>query len=139
MHPWWSPQAHRVGRRHVQVFVPAVDRDGEPVPRGQAHWVEQCLRVLGTHFGGATAFPPSRGVWRDDERGGGLVFEETVIVFAYVSEDDLTGAAGKELLAFVMDLGRTTNQGEVGIFVDGAYYGFRQFDDSDPEPEGEST
>ena len=137
MPPQWDSEAQRVGRRHVQIFVPAVDRDGVPIPQGQAYWVEECLRMMGTSFGGATAFPPSRGVWRDDERGGKLVFEDTVLVFSYVAEQDLSGHAGEALLDFVTRLGREANQGEVGVFVDGAYFGFQSFGDSHTQKEGD--
>ncbi len=85
--------------------------------------------MMGSNFGGATAFPPARGVWRDDERDGRLVYEDTVIVFSYVSDDDLTGTAGDALVEFVLRLGRDGKQGEVGVFVDGTYYGFQSFDE----------
>jgi hypothetical protein len=143
---WFEPESERVGRRHVQIFLPSVDRDGLSIPEGQEYWVEECLKVLGSLFGGATAFPPARGVWRDDERGE-LRYDNTVIVFSYVAEDDLTGTAGRQLHGFLMRLGRETNQGEVGILVDGEYRGFRRFDefsehgtdDDDPEyREGEN-
>jgi hypothetical protein len=130
----WISDAARVGSRHVQLFVPAVDRDGGPVPRGQKYWVQECLTVMGSQFGGATAFPPSQGVWRDDEHGGRLVYEETVIVFSYVSDEDLNGAAGRVLLEFINRLGRDGNQGEVGVFVDGTYYGFQSFETSSEAP-----
>jgi len=42
--------------------------------------------MLGLLFRGATAFPPSRGVWRDDERGGELLFDDTRMVLSYVAE-----------------------------------------------------
>ena len=106
MSSWWNADAKRVGTRHVQVFVPSVDRDGEPVPLGQAHSVEECLSEMGRLFGGATAFPPSRGVWRDDDRGGQLVYDDTVIVFSYVADEDLASAAGEGLHDFVMRLAR---------------------------------
>lgn len=125
---WFNPEAARIGSRHVQVFVPSVDRDGKPVPRGQPYWVDECLRVLGQWFGGATALPPARGVWRDDDAGGALVYDETVVVFSYVAEEDLVGEAGAAVQLFLERLGRETNQGEVGLFVDGTYYGFRIFD-----------
>lgn len=126
----WSEQiAGRVGSKHVQIFVPSVDRDEEPIPQGQEYWTEECLRVMGEQFGGATAFPPSRGVWRDDERGGSLVFDETVIVFSYVAEDDLTGEGGKALMQFIKRLGREGRQGEVGVFVDGRYFGIQDFEE----------
>lgn len=126
---WSEDLAERVGDKHVQIFLPSVDRKGNPVPQGQGYWVEECLRVMGEQFGGATAFPPSRGVWRDDDNGGNLIYDDTVVVFSYVASDDLTGEGGTELLGFAKRLGRETRQGEVGIYVDGRYFGIRDFEE----------
>jgi hypothetical protein len=80
--------------------------------------------------------PPARGVWRDDDRDGELVFDDTVIVFSYVAERDLSGEAGELVHEFLMRLGRETSQGEVGMFVDGVYYGFQNFDVAEGVIEG---
>jgi len=125
---WLEKGVGRVGSHHVQVFVPSVDRDGKPIKGGQETWVERCLEVMGLAFGGATAFPPARGVWRDDDRGGRLIYDDPVIVFSYAQESALTGPAAEQLSTFLMRLGRDTNQGEVGIFVDGNYYGIQNFE-----------
>lgn len=126
--PWLGGEPDQLSAHHVQVFVPSVDREGQPIPRGQEYWVEECLRIMGSNFGGATALPPARGVWRDDEAGGELLYDNTVVVFSYVTEEDLTGQAGVQLYEFLMRLGREGAQGEVGLFVDGRYYGYRTFD-----------
>lgn len=126
---WAEGLTERVGNKHVQIFIPSVDRDGKPVPRGQEHWVDECLRVMGEQFGGATAFPPSRGVWRDDERGRKLVYDDTVVVFSYAADRDLTGEGGEALLRFAKRLGREARQGEVGVYVDGTYFGIRDFEE----------
>ena len=65
------------------LFIPSVDRDSRGID--QDTWVGKALDFLGNTFGGATAFPKARGVWRDDERGGKLVFDEPVVVQCYVS------------------------------------------------------
>jgi hypothetical protein len=114
------------------VFVPSVDRDELPIPKGQDYWVTEFLGLMGKLFGGATAFPPARGVWYDDERDH-LVYDNTVIVFSYVVEADLRGDAGRALHDLLMRMGREAKQGEVGIFVDGTYFGFREFAIRGPE------
>lgn len=53
----------------VVLFVPSVERDGITTI-DQDRWVDAALEVFGQLFGGATAFPRAKGVWRDDERGG---------------------------------------------------------------------
>jgi hypothetical protein len=42
------------------LFIPSKDRTGQAIDQG--YWVEQALTVLGTLFGGATAFPQGKGV-----------------------------------------------------------------------------
>ncbi len=76
--------------------------------------------MLGTCFGGATAFPRARGVWRDDVQGGELVFDEPVIINCYTSES-LIEAHVKTLRDFLMEMGLKTNQGAVGLVIDRDY------------------
>lgn len=94
---------------------------------------------MGKQFGGATAFPPARGVWRDDERKGELIYDETVIVFSYVDPSSFTDEAGEELMKFIRRLGSEGHQGEVGAFVDGTYYGFQDFEEQSTQSTVGST
>src|SRR5207244_13198355 len=89
-----------------------------------AGWV---LATLGRLFRGATAYPRGKGVWRDDERGGVLLTEEPVIVFSYVASPDLTVEALTGLYGTLARLGRETKQGEVGVVIDGKYYGITDY------------
>ena len=89
------------------------------------------MRVLASQFRGATAFPPGRGAWRDDQRGGELIYEDTALVTAYADPEALTADALRVLRRFLHRLGRETNQGEVGIVIEGDYYGITHYD---PEP-----
>ena len=70
-----------LGTSQIVIFVPSLDREGKPIV--QDYWVDQILTTLGNLFRGATAYPRGRGVWRDDQRGGLLLWEEPVIVFSY--------------------------------------------------------
>jgi hypothetical protein len=45
------------------LFIPSVDRYEQLIDQGA--WVERALDFLGSTFGGATAFPKAKGVWRD--------------------------------------------------------------------------
>ncbi len=119
------------GALQVTLFVPSVDRSGESID--QKEWVEAALEVCGKLFRGATAFPPGRGVWRDDAHGGTLVFDDTVMVTSFTPPRELTPRAQVELRGFLHRLGREARQGEVGIVVGGEYYGISRFD---PPPEG---
>jgi len=104
------------------LFIPSVDRDGEPIDQG--HWEKEALTTLGTLFGGATAFPQGRGVWRDDERGGGLVYDAPVIIQCYTNEDAIDARAG-ELREFLVRMGESTHQGAVGFVIDRSYLEIR--------------
>ncbi|HUG63127.1 MAG TPA: hypothetical protein VMP03_14860 [Methylomirabilota bacterium] len=70
-------------------------------PIDHARWVDEALTVLASLFRGATAYPRGLGQWRDDE------------------------------LPFSHRLGRETDQGEVGLVVDSAYYPITRFDEEE--------
>ena len=100
------------------LFIPSVDRDSRPV--AQDKWVNEALRVLGKLFGGATAFPKGRGVWRDDARGGTLVFDRPVVIQCYTSER-LISRLASELKEFLIRMGAETRQGAIGLVIDRDY------------------
>ena len=78
------------GRKRVLVvlFIPSVERDGMSTI-DQAFWVDAALEMFGRVFGGATAYPKAKGIWRDDERGGTLVKDEPVVVHCYTTPVDI--------------------------------------------------
>jgi hypothetical protein len=45
--------------------------------------------MFGRVFGGATAYPKAKGVWRDDERGGTLVMDEPVVIHCYTTPQSI--------------------------------------------------
>jgi hypothetical protein len=114
------------GTVQITLFILSVDRVSQPID--QVYWRDEALRASGRLFRGATAFPPGRGVWRDDAADGALVFDDTVLVTSYAAEIDVTDAALTELRRFLHRLGREARQGEVGIIVDGAYHGIVEYD-----------
>ena len=114
-----------VGTSLIVIFVPSRDRNSQPIE--QEYWVDEVLTTLGRLFRGATAYPRGQGIWRDDERGGTLVTEEPVIVFSYVSEADLTTNALSILYRTLSRMGREAYQGEIGVVIDGTYYGITEY------------
>jgi hypothetical protein len=118
------------GTLPITLFLPGVDRDGRPID--QESRLREALRVFGRLFRGATAVLPGRGVWRDEARGGELVFDDMVLVTSYVAPDDLAPEALRELRSFLHRLGRESRQGEVGIVIAGRYYGITDFDAAAP-------
>lgn len=100
------------------LFIPSKDRTDKPID--QEYWVEQALRVLGELFGGATAFPRGRGVWRDDAQDGRLLFDEPVVIQCYTGEQFLQKQA-PALRSFLHRMGREARQGAVGLVIDREY------------------
>lgn len=110
------------GVDQVTLFIASVDRFGEAID--QAYWRDQALKTFGHLFRGATAFPPGRGVWRDDERGGELVYDDTQMVTSYVAEGTFEDEETlTRLKGFLCRMGQEANQGEVGIVIDSTYFG----------------
>ena len=60
-------------------------------------------------------------------RGSALLFETTVMILSFVNPADLTDAAVLSLKSFLLRLGIEAKQGEVGVAIDGVYYGFTRF------------
>jgi hypothetical protein len=119
----------RSGRKRVLVvlFIPSVERDGVSAI-DQPFWVDAALETFGRVFGGATAFPKAKGIWRDDERGGTLVNDEPVVVHCYTTPVDIEDGHNLAALGdFCRRLGRETRQGEVGLVVGDEYFAIRDF------------
>jgi hypothetical protein len=100
------------------LFIPSKDRGTRPIDQG--YWVEEALNVLGTLFGGATAFPQGRGIWRDDAQGGKLLFDEPVVMHCYTSAHMLEQHLGT-LGEFLHRMGREARQGAIGLVIDDDY------------------
>ncbi len=115
------------GTTQITLFVPSVDRYDQPID--QERFTEDSLRAFGKLFRGATSFPPGRGVWRDDDAEGHLVFDETQMVVSYADPVLLADPnVLSELRSFLHRLGRDAGQGEIGIVIDGQYFGISDYD-----------
>jgi hypothetical protein len=122
----WLGATLPTGSLPIVLFVPSQDRDGRDIDHDS--WVTSALETLGTLFRGATAYPRARGVWRDDQRGGKLRFEEPTVVTCYADPAAMTEMARSQLRSFLHRLGREANQGEVGVVIGDKYYGITKFD-----------
>lgn len=111
----------------VVMFVPSVERNGT-TPIDQDRWVDAALEMFGRVFGGATAYPKAKGVWRDDERYGALVKDEPVVVHCYTTRTDIEDSRNlAELASFCRTMGRNARQGEVGLVIGDEYFAIRDF------------
>jgi len=84
--------------------------------------------MFGQIFGGATAYPKARGIWRDDEQGGALIRDEPVVVHCYTTPKDVQDE-GKlaNLGAFCRRMGREARQGEIGLVIGDEYFAIHDF------------
>jgi hypothetical protein len=125
--------ATRAASTLLVLFIPSKDRSDGPID--QAHWVNEALRVLGTLFGGATAFPQGKGIWRDHAQGGKLLFDEPVVIQCYTSEKALEEQA-PALRDFLHRMGREARQGAIGLVIDRDYLeiGFPLEGPAEPAP-----
>lgn len=124
-----EPSGPQASRKAVLVvlFVPSVERDGK-TPIDQDHWVEAALGAFGELFGGATAFPRAKGVWRDNERGGVLIRDEPIVIHCYTTPADVSDSARLgQLGSFCRRMGREARQGEIGLIIGDEYLAFRDF------------
>jgi hypothetical protein len=80
----------------------------------------EALGTLAPLFGGGTAFPRGRGVWRDDARGGILLYDQPVVIQCYTNEESLE-ARGHVLREFLMRMGKETKQAAIGLVIDRDY------------------
>ena len=111
----------------VVLFVPSVERDGTTAI-DQEYWVDAALETLGQLFGGATAFPRAKGVWRDDEKGAVLVKDQPVVIHCYTTPTEVTDPDRLSRLgSFCRRMGREAHQGEVGLVIGDEYLAFRDF------------
>src|SRR5262245_64596846 len=101
------------------LFIPSADRFMQPIP-DQKKWVDQALEVLGTSCTGATALPKGRGVWRDDQQGGKLIYDEPIVIHCYTSMDTIR-QHHDALREFLVRMGTETNQGAIGFVIERTY------------------
>ena len=124
-----EPSGLQASRKAVLVvlFVPSVERDGTTAIN-QEYWVDAALNTFGQLFGGATAFPRAKGVWRDDEMGGMLVKDEPVVIHCYTTPADVADSVLlAQLGSFCRRMGRDAHQGEIGLVIGDEYLAFRDF------------
>ena|SRR5689334_20034108 len=116
-------------RTLIVLFIPSVERDGA-TEINQDRFVEEALDFFGNVFGGATAYPRARGIWRDDERGGKLIRDNPVVLQCYLSPEAIENKVNLARLGeFCRRLGREANQGEIGLVIDGEYLAITDFEE----------
>jgi hypothetical protein len=112
----------------VIVFVPSHARDKSRL-KDQAEWASQALDLMGTLYGGATAFRELCGIWRDDENGGQLLTDNPIMIQSLAKREDVEDQAKLgELATFLKRMGKTTKQGAVGVVFNNAIHFISNYD-----------
>jgi len=70
--------------------------------------------------GGATAMPPVRGAWLNEERQD-LVVEEPVLVYTFIDSDKFAQRID-EIVSLVHEIGKKTRQGQMAIEFNQTFY-----------------
>ena len=100
------------------IYIPNKDRDGKPVNQGK--WIDKTLRLFSEICGGATAMPPIRGAWVNEETEN-LVVEEPVLVYTFIEPDEFAERM-KEVVSLVREIGTETGQGQMAIEFNQTFY-----------------
>jgi hypothetical protein len=109
----------------LTLYVPNKDRDGHTVGDHE-RWVKEAASLLARIGGGVTVMPPCRGGWLNPSTNN-IVWEEPILVYTYVKPDEFL-ALLPELKSFLHRMGRETNQGEIAVEFDGAFYRIGNFE-----------
>ena len=72
----------------VILFIPSHARDKSRL-KDQAEWASQALDLMGTLYGGATAFRDLCGIWRDDDNGGQLLTDNPIMIQSLAKREDV--------------------------------------------------
>ena len=102
------------------VYIPNKDKDGNALTQQQQKWILEALNLLSSICGGATAMPPIRGAWLNEESGN-LVIEEPVLVYAFI-EPDAFAARLPEVVQLVHKIGKEARQGQMAIEFNQSFY-----------------
>jgi len=114
------------------IYIPNKDKNGKELGN-QRKWVLEALALLTELNGGATAMPPTEGVWGNER--GEQVWENPVVVYSFI-RGDLFFASLPRVREFLHRMGRETNQGEVAIEYQKQFFLIREFDTPAGEPGG---
>ena len=102
--------------QRVAIYVPATDNVNEAVDN--TAMVESCAKMLSNFFGGAT-IQPGRGAWMSERDG--LVLEDTTVVYAYCTAEDLENHAA-DIERFALEMKTAMHQEAVSVEINRELY-----------------
>lgn len=110
--------ATEVRDQRFAVYIPNKDEDGNPVE--QEKWIMKTISLLSDICGGATAMPPIRGAWLNEESKV-LVVEEPVLVYTFIEPDNFAKRID-EVVRLVHEIGISTRQGQMAVEFNQTFY-----------------
>lgn len=113
-----------VARQRFGIYLPNKDRHGNAV-KDIDDWVRKALLLLGRINGGATAFPPTEGIWLDDNDAP--LFEQTIFVYSFINANRFLSQLHL-ICAYLHQFGRLTNQGEVLVEFENLAFHITSYD-----------
>src|SRR5438128_7487956 len=96
------------------LYIPNKDQHDQEIGT-QRRWVLDAIRLLSEINGGATAIQVEGG-WVNED--GTIILEHPVIVYSFITRPDEFVKHLPRIRAFLHQLGRETNQGEVAFEFD---------------------
>ena len=114
------------------IYIPNKDKNDVEIGN-QRKWVLEAIALLAELNGGATAMPPTEGVWGTEH--GELIWENPVVVYSFI-RSDVFFANLDRIREFVHRMGRETNQGEVAVEFEGQFFLIRDYDSPTTPNEG---
>jgi hypothetical protein len=107
------------------IYIPNKDKNGKEFGT-QRKWILEALALLTELNGGATAMPPTEGVWGNDQ--GELIWEHPVVVYSFIRRPEEFRASLSRVREFLHRMGRETNQGEVAFEFQTEFFLIREYD-----------
>jgi hypothetical protein len=118
---WFGLDSKKPTDSYVAVFVPSKTRDLEDIDHYV--WRRNTVQILSELFGGATSVS-GYGGWLDEEDSPTIKEEEVSIVVSYISREKWNQENGLKLKKYLSRMGRETEQGSIGIVVEGQFIEF---------------
>lgn len=109
------------------IYIPDKDRDGNAVPNIDG-WIRLAMRLLNHVNGGVSAHAGVSGMWFNKDTGK-TVIENTTLVYSFVDPEKFLRKFGV-IRKFLQRFGKETNQGEVVVEFNGAFYKISKYVDS---------
>lgn len=119
-----SVGANRQSQMLVILFIPTKDRNNTEI-RDIDMWLDGAISMISKTFGGATVMAPASGAWVNPDTKE-VIREEVHLIHSYGTPDSELRCF-EPIAEFMHMMGRKTNQGEMGLVVDGVFHHINEY------------